>query len=267
MSTFAVCACYSGVLKGLLLSVSVQYLRLQTMLLVMARSSAERIQCMLVVQHELEVYVVDHPILSELLQVGSLNWEAAGKQLMEEEEQAAAKAAAKKAKKLRQKLNKQPTPGTNQGQTAAQDSSVQHSPDPEAPDADNDASQLLNINVLLTQPSQDAAAAPAPLDSQSTGSSSGQMSHLQPRQADDSMVTAAQSLGSTTAVSIADTALPPSSSPGNVAEYTANKQQPSANGSDSSAADDDMFLQDLFTCPLTKVSGYCNKMIVFCTFL
>ena len=58
-------------------------------------------------------------ILLTLLQAGTMDWEASGKQSVNEEEQAAAKAAAKQAKKLRHKLNKQPMQQDHSiGQTA-----------------------------------------------------------------------------------------------------------------------------------------------------
>ena len=203
------------------------------------------------------------------MQGHSLDWEAAGNQLLEEEQQAAAKAAAKKAKKLRQKLNKQPTPGTYQGHIAAQDSFGQHKPDAEAPAVGIDTSHPV---PLPTEHSKNPAA-PVPLHSQSTNAFSGQASCLQPSQPVDSVVTAL-SPGSTPAVSTAHKGLPPSALDNNVAGYKADAreepldQQPSAGSSASSeVADNDMFLQDLFTCPLTKVSGYCNNMTFCCTFL
>lgn len=84
--------------------------------------------------------------LLTFLQAGTMDWKASGKQLVNEEQQAAAKAAAEKAKKLRHKLNKQPM---QQDHIVGQNSSLQRSPDAEALDAHNDASQyVLNTTPL-----------------------------------------------------------------------------------------------------------------------
>ena len=208
------------------------------------------------------------------MQAGEVqDWEAAGKQLMDEEQQAAAKAAAKKAKKLRQKLNKQPA---QQQQPAADESSLQHSSDTDA--HGNAGDKLQNTSLAHTQPHL----LPAPSSHDSPKFSSEQSSLGQPLQPAD-LVTAMQNLGgpigstaetagstagiarSTAANRIAGKDLLSFASPSSNAEQGAGQQEvpstlqhiPSASTC-SESVDDDNFLQELFKCPITKVSGHCR---------
>ena len=204
------------------------------------------------------------------MQAGEVqDWEAAGKQLMDEEQQAATKAAAKKAKKLRQKLNKQPA---QQQQPAADESSLQHSSDTDP--HGNAGDKLQNTSLAHTQPHL----LPAPSSHDSPKSSSEQSSLGQPLQPAD-LVTAMQNLGgpigstaetagiarSTAANSIAGKDLLSFASPSSNAEQGAGQQEvpstlqhiPSASTC-SESVDDDNFLQELFKCPITKVSRPCR---------
>ena len=187
-----------------------------------------------------------------------MDWEAAGKQLVEEEQQAAAKAAARKAKRLRQKLNKRPA---QQEQPAVESSSLHHGSDAEAPDADDLVPPyVLNTSPLLKQRSLDILHNPSLLDSQK----SDPLRQTSSSQTADSLLTASQGLGSTVAVSIAGSALPSSAAPSSIAEQDAGQKamrlshQPVRSANE--AVNDDMFLQDLFRCPLTQVSKHCNKL-------
>ena len=210
------------------------------------------------------------------------DWQAAGKELVDEEQQAAAKAAAKKAKKLRQKLNKQPT----QQQPADREGSLQYSP---SPIADNIAGEeLQNTRLGHTQPIPDPVSGLSSLDNQPSPSSFEQVAIAQSSQAAD--VTAAMTGLGLTAGTAASTAGTAASTAGTAASTAGTitdgnslvsaasssgtkqgpgqqplKSQPLPSSSDSSEAmDDDIFLQDLFTCPLTKVSKHCNTEMSYC---
>ena len=196
---------------------------------------------------------------------------------MDEEQQAAAKAAAKKAKKLRQKLNKQ---HLQQEQLAAAESSLQHSPSADA-DADNNGSEGMHKTSLVqTENLADLVSGPSSHDYQRVHSSYGRDPPAEPSQAAD-LVAAINCVGFT-ARAAATTAGAAGSAAGTATnaiagntllsaavssstEQGAGQQpltsQPLPNSTASSqAVDDDIFLQDLFTCPLTKVSRHCNTV-------
>ena len=200
-------------------------------------------------------------IPNPLLSFQAIDWEAAGKQLVDEEQQAAAKAAAKKAKKLRQKLNKQ---HLQQEQPASEGSSLQQTPEPTDADGDVHHHALITTS-LLTQSCQAAAAPLPPFDSHKSGSFSGQMPTPQPSPAAESLTTAFKQLGTTSAGSAVVQGLSSPASPGSTADQGMDQQvvtldQRLSSGSDTiEDVDDDEFLQDLFKCPLTKVSRSCSN--------
>ena len=143
---------------------------------------------------------------------------------MDQEQQAAAKAAAKKAKKLRQKTNRQ------QAQHGAGDSS-----DAVLAASDVDALQY----ILETSPLLGPATCPQ---------ASGTVQDAPPERLDSaagsrpSSATGCTVLPGTTAL---QEAWQPEEQP---------SQQPLAGPADPlDSADDDQFLQNLFTCPITKV--------------
>lgn len=154
------------------------------------------------------------------LQAAEETWRAAGKQLVEAEQQAAAKLAAKKAKKLRQKGKRQPL-------QQCSPSEADHPLEPSNTVGQADSSAIANY-----------------LDQET-------LSSLQLSPVAQALSSVASGAASSSPVGMQSSAVPGHSALPNMAQPVV--MPPSQTCLDD-PVDDAAFLQDLFTCPLTKVS-------------
>ena len=124
---------------------------------------------------------------------------------------------------------------------------------------------MLNTTFFPTLSCPGASAPLPPLDSQKSGSCIGQSSTSQPSTATDSLATAFEQLVTTSAGSAVVQGPPSPAPPGSTADQAMGQhnvlldQRLSGGSNTVVAVDDEAFLQDLFTCPLTKVSRSCSN--------
>ena len=177
-------------------------------------------------------------------------WEAVGRQLVSEEQQAAEKAVSKKAKKLRQKLNKQ-------AQHAASDSTFADLPGQSVPTVNcspgqsvNDvkcSSETVSVAFALEHEQQDSSLL---LQAASEG--------LPPSVALEAGSIASGTPGSTAGSNWQESGLPVSvaqqAQEAADAEMQPSKQASVHSEEPDNSMDNVSFLQELFRCPITQVS-------------